>query len=161
MLSQSPSRQGNLDESPGADLVVVNRGETSFVTTDPFLNTKNGDESFQVLSNDGNGKFTAAPEITVPGDNPNDVAVADFNTDGNLDIAILQPTPNRPSTAIGDVALFLGDGIGGFIDDGNYRPVGAQPTAMTVADYSGDGIPDVAVSNFCLSFHLHPDRQSN
>jgi hypothetical protein len=67
-----------------------------------------GDESLTVLLGDGKGHFQPANGSPVPaGHLPNDVAVADMNRDGNLDLVIA----NHQSPYI---TILLGDGKGGF-----------------------------------------------
>jgi hypothetical protein len=56
-----------------------------------------------VYGNDGAGNFTLM--ATLDPSNGNDVAVGDFNNDGNWDIAVAAASPNP---------VYLGDGSGGF-----------------------------------------------
>lgn len=68
------------------------------------------------------------------------VAVADFDGDGNLDIAAADNTN-------GLVQIFLGDGSGGFTPYGTTFSVGSGVSALGIvtADFNGDGKPDLAV----------------
>jgi hypothetical protein len=70
------------------------------------------------------------------------LAVADFNRDGNLDLATLRSPPSDP----GSVQILMGNG------DGSFRapvslPVGLRPKGLAVADLNGDGFPDIVVVN--------------
>jgi VCBS repeat protein len=69
------------------------------------------------------------------------LAIADFNSDGNPDIVVANQGGN-------DVTVLLGDGMGGF-SAGPASPyaVGLDPTSITAADLSGDGKPDLAITN--------------
>jgi FG-GAP-like repeat/FG-GAP repeat len=65
-------------------------------------------ETITVLLGDGRGRFSVAKELPIPsGHLPNDIAVADMNHDGNLDLVIA----NHQSPFI---RILLGDGKGGF-----------------------------------------------
>jgi hypothetical protein len=95
-----------------------------------------------VLLGDGSGAFSDAPGSPLKiGASPRGVASADFNADGRLDIAVPAP-PNR-------VAILLGDGSGRFSPAPGSPLAIAQrsgPDRATVADFNGDGKPDMAVS---------------
>jgi len=77
----------------------------------------------------------------VPGDNCIwQMATADFNNDGNLDIAI---------GCSAKVAVLLGDGHGGLVQapGSPYQMDGSGPDSIGVADFNGDGNLDVVVGN--------------
>ena len=67
-------------------------------------------------------------------------AVADFNHDGKLDLAVVG----------GELQIFLGNGDGTFQKPINYR-VGKSPGSVAVADFNGDGKLDLAVANYLSS----------
>jgi len=106
----------------------------------------NGDSAnFSVDRGDGKGGFTQAsgsPFATGP--EPNDIAIADFNGDGNPDVAI-------PNHGVKSVAVLLGNGKGQF----SFAP-GApfavesrpHPHGIAVADFNGDKKPDIAVDSW-------------
>jgi len=73
---------------------------------------------------------------------PISVAVADFNGDGNLDIAIA----NRSSN---DVSVLLGKGNGTFNTQVKYSAGsgGPDPVSIAAADVNGDGKPDLIVAD--------------
>jgi hypothetical protein len=62
------------------------------------------------------------------------MAMADFNGDGNLDVA----------TAGSDVVVYLGDGRGSFVAQPG---IGIAGTSVVAADFNGDRIPDLAVAS--------------
>jgi hypothetical protein len=94
-----------------------------------------------VLLGNGSGGFTPASgsPITV-GNGPFLVAVADFNGDGNADIAAIGQDQN--------VVVLLGNGQGGFTTAANPASVGDYPYAVATADFNGDGKADLAVANY-------------
>lgn len=65
------------------------------------------------------------------------LAVADFNGDGNLDVAAV-------STGL---QIFLGKGDGTFQRPTNYE-VGKSPNSIALGDFNGDGKIDIALTNY-------------
>lgn len=73
---------------------------------------------------------------------PSEIAVADMDGDGTLDVV----TVDLQDQETGTVSVALNDGVGGFAAPESY-PVGAGAAWLAVADLNLDGRPDVAVSN--------------
>jgi hypothetical protein len=82
--------------------------------------------------------FTLGPFLTA-GDDPNSIAVGDFNGDGKLDLAVA-------NAYSGTVSIFLGDGKGNFTLASS-PATGANPSSVAVGDFNGDGKLDLAVAN--------------
>jgi hypothetical protein len=88
----------------------------------------------------GNGDGTFVAAATVGSVNqPFSVAVADFNGDGKLDLALADFNNQA-------VAILLGNGDGTFQPQIEY-PVNGYPYALAVADFNNDQHPDIAVAN--------------
>ena len=90
------------------------------------------------------GTSTFQPQQTyTTGTEPIGVAVGDFNGDGIADLAIA----NFVDVAgLGTISVLLGNGDGTFQTQQTYA-VGQEPSYVAVADFNGDGIPDLAVTN--------------
>ena len=70
----------------------------------------------------------------------NDTTVADFDADGELDLAV-------SNINTGDASVLTGNGDGSF-DTGVVFPSGNGPLGIEANDFNEDGRPDLAVSNF-------------
>jgi hypothetical protein len=93
-----------------------------------------------ILLGNGDGTFPLSPSIIDPGITAYWVSVADFNGDGKLDIVAL-------NIANQTIDVLLGNG------DGTFQPPThtgisslASSSNLVVADFNGDGKPDVAVA---------------
>lgn len=91
-----------------------------------------------VMLGNGNGTFTAQATTYSLAAYPEGAVVADFNGDGNLDIAFANSASNG-------VTILLGNGDGTFTLAAS--PAVSYAAAIAVGDFNGDGIPDLAVSN--------------
>jgi hypothetical protein len=88
-----------------------------------------------VLLGDGSGAFTPGTGAFAPGIYPMDVAAADIDLDGHLDLVV-------PNDATDHLNLLHGDGTGAFPTVTTVQ-TGAYPGAAEVADLNGDGWPDI------------------
>ena len=79
------------------------------------------------------------------GIHPQSVAVGDFNGDGVQDLAVANGG-TLPSFLDGSVSVLLGNGDGSF-QATQYFGAGSGPRSAAVADFNGDGLPDLAVAN--------------
>jgi hypothetical protein len=84
----------------------------------------------------GDGSFQAPAEFTVAR-TPGPLAVADFDGDGNLDVA-------ATSYQLPLVSMLAGAGDGTFRPHTDYATPGSS-AAIAAADFNGDGRPDLAV----------------
>jgi FG-GAP-like repeat len=110
------------------------------VASGNFLNSKG---TVSVLLGKGDGTFLTSQTYSLDSF-PGSVAVGDFNGDGHPDLAVA-------SSSDGTVSILLGKGDGTFQDPQSYAagsPSGfflAPSGSLTVGDFNGDGLPDLAV----------------
>ena len=97
------------------------------------------DKDVSILT--GNTRGELQPGTTISGSDAASVVTGDFNRDGYPDVAVL----NRSAHS---VTLYLNDG------NGNFRratetvlPADSSPLFAVVADWNGDGLPDLATAN--------------
>jgi FG-GAP-like repeat/Calx-beta domain/Bacterial Ig-like domain len=81
---------------------------------------------------------------------PTSLALADFDGDGNMDIAATVPGVPPDSTdpqPDGTVQLFSGNGSGDFTTGNSFDSGGALPISIQAAYLDGDNLPDLVVAN--------------
>ena len=90
---------------------------------------------------DGTFAMQAAGSPFAAPDSPNEIAVGDFNNDGDEDLATAELS--------GGVAVRLGDGNGAFTTQSPGSPfaTGNFPVSVTVGDFNNDGAEDLATAN--------------
>jgi len=107
------------------------------------LNTQS--ETLSVLLGDARGHFRqSAMKLAKTGKGPNDIAVGDFNGDGNLDIAI-------PNTGTPYITILLGDGKGGFTPSAHSPfATSSHPHVhgVAAADFNSDGKLDLVTDSW-------------
>ena len=77
---------------------------------------------------------------------PNRVTVADLNHDGKPDLIVSTPDDSSAGYTT-QISVMLGKGGGVFTAPQNYR-VGSRPLQAVAGDFDGDGILDLAVTNW-------------
>ncbi len=94
----------------------------------------------RVFINNGSGSYSTFSVHPISGGSrPSTNESADFNLDGNPDIAVGNSTGDS-------VTVFLGNGNGGFLSIKNYKAAGGI-RGLAVCDADGDGDTDIITAN--------------
>ena len=126
--------------SLGTNLAFIAAGDFNNDGNADLAATSIVDNTVSVLLGDGTGRFTQAAGSPYGANYfPSAVAIADFDGDGNQDLAIADTYGYA-------VTVLLGNGAGGFAF-GAYASVGAAPWSIATGDFNGDGKRDLATSN--------------
>jgi hypothetical protein len=136
--------------APGGSRVVVGTTPGSVELADlngdgkrDIVVANTASNNLTILLGDGRGRFTPAPGSPVAaGESPNDIAIADLNGDGKLDLALANHEHKQ-------ITILLGDGRGGFAPQATVA-VQSKPHAHGVAagDFDGDRKLDLAVESW-------------
>ncbi len=112
-----------------------NHAYTDLVTVSAGANEINILRGYGDGTDDYNQQFSPGPGLI-------NAAAADFNSDGNLDVAVVAGGNNST------VSIVYGNGNGGFnVQTEPYYSTGRGSYGVATADFNGDGIPDVVVTN--------------
>ncbi len=101
--------------------------------------SQRGNNTVVVLLGNGNGAFAAARAFDCGGDEPYDVVAADFNSDGNLDVAVANFKAIR--------GLPLGRRPGQPLRPKQLRSRWLLSLRLAAGDFNGDGRMDLAAAN--------------
>ncbi|MBI1920740.1 MAG: VCBS repeat-containing protein [Geobacter sp.] len=95
----------------------------------------------------GVGEVSFSPAgIYGVGTNPRYISAADFNGDGNADLAVASYSYDQ-SQSINEVSIMLGNGDGTFAPAVNYSPI-EEPYLVKTGDFNNDGKVDLVVSSY-------------
>jgi hypothetical protein len=101
-----------------------------------------GSGNLSILLGNGNGTFGLASTVSLVSDEPTSVAVGDFNRDGKLDLVTVNG--GLAGHGFGYSNVLLGNGNGTFQSAVQVK-TGFAAGSVAVADFNGDGKPDIAV----------------
>jgi hypothetical protein len=139
--------------APNYDVVVADvngDGKPDLIVSSCALagsNCGSADGVVSVLFGNGDGTFQAPINYDSGAQKANELALADVNGDGIVDVIVTNwyGGPNGDGT----VSVLLGNGNGTFQNAVNYDACAQEANAVAVADVNGDGIPDLVVASYC------------
>lgn len=133
-LSFVKSSSPNTLAWPQSVAVADFNGDGNLDLAIPSYGVSSSSSDVSILLGNGDGTFTDAPATTTAGQLANNAAVADFNGDGNADLALSFPDANQ-------IQVLLGHGDGTFAA---LTPINAgEVYAVAAADLNGDGKADL------------------
>jgi hypothetical protein len=124
---------GDVNGDGRPDLAIANRGAK---TVSVLLNTTPAGAAFP---------FFAAQQTFAVGDQPYGVAVGDLNGDGRPDLAVANFNVTTVSVLLNATAA--GAATPTFAAQQTFA-AGTSPISVVLADFNGDGRPDLAVANY-------------
>lgn len=129
-----------------SDLLSVALGEMNHDGRDDLVVAGDSSASpsigvVDLLLGHGDGTFSLASTTKLSGAWPTTVKLADFNGDGNLDVAAATSEGNL------GVAVLLGNGDG-MLGSPAYFATDAGPVSLAVGDVNGDGRLDLVTANY-------------
>lgn len=114
----------DVDQNGSVDLLAATSGN-------------NGALSFVALFSNTGGVFSGPVNFQSGGSEPDDLATADFDGDGDMDVVVSNQTSNTIATL---------ENLGGSFGPAVSYPSGVRPGRVAVADLDGNSTPDVGVA---------------
>jgi hypothetical protein len=130
---------GDFNGDGNPDVVVTNQCSTS--------DCKDGG-SFSILLGNGDGTLQAAQSYSSGAYMTSSIAIADFDKDGNLDLALANQCQDSRCVN-GAVSVLLGNGNGTFQPPQIFATAAYYTDSVAVGDFNGDGNPDLALASQC------------
>ena len=98
-----------------------------------------------IASGNGDGTFQTPTALPSGGFYAESLVVADFNNDGNLDIALVNNCTDIGCSAGGSVSIYLGNGNGTFSLLSTITSISGVPLTVVTGDFNNDGFTDLAI----------------
>ena len=117
-------------------------GKADLLVTTTANGCTNNDRGYAYLKGNGDGTFAPGSLNCLPYQSPSIPVVADLNGDGKLDVVIAYygGIPTGP-------VVLQGNGDGTFTNSEIFYSGRSVTSAAVVADFNGDGMPDIALLN--------------
>ncbi|MGA7314566.1 MAG: FG-GAP-like repeat-containing protein [Silvibacterium sp.] len=129
---------GNKDViSVGLQSISISNGDGGYITTLCAQPASSSPGYLVLLLGDGKGGLTYQTPVPLSS-RPSAVGVGDFNQDGKLDAVVAMANT---------LEILYGNGDGTFSSNTFTINAGNVPGTLRVADFNGDGYPDVAISD--------------
>jgi hypothetical protein len=126
-------------------------GDLDLATT---VSTAAAGDSVAILLGATGATFGSPTTFPLGADFPTDIAVGQFNGDSDPDLAVTNQNTDN-------VAILIGAGsTTATFATATHFSAGDRPSAVAVSDFTGDGDPDLAVTNFGQSGATAPDNVS-
>ncbi|MHC4441294.1 MAG: FG-GAP repeat domain-containing protein [Planctomycetota bacterium] len=136
-LTPNTLNAADLDGDGDLDLAVANSLPSLYVAR--YIG------NVSILTNDGSGTFSPAGEFFT-GSDARSIATGDFDSDGDVDLAVACYGYLLIPQDTGQVSVLLNKGDGTFAQDFILK-TGQGPKAITAADFDHDSDLDLAVAN--------------
>lgn len=120
---------GNLDGRSGDEIVVLTGASGSNAS------------ALRVLTAVGDGTYRLGSEISVGGEGPSSLSLADLDGDGDLDASCV----DNYEGSDGVLHVRWNDGDGNLNGVWSRRLFSGRTAGATVGDFDGDGAPDIAI----------------
>jgi len=108
----------------------------------PAAGKNSGPATLTISLGQADGSFKEIASMPLPGRNPTDVVIGDFDQDGNPDLLVGDDD--------GTLTLLRGDGTGKMAPAGTVAHV-SSVVSIAVGDFNHDGVLDVAISDWRAS----------
>lgn len=112
-------------------------GRTDLAVTDTAVSS-----AVFLLLNNGDGTFSKTGLSPATGFHPGGIAAGDLNGDGSLDVVLAEYDADSNN----GLTVLLGNGDGTFGAPESYPASRTRWRSVVVADFNGDGIPDLATA---------------